>query len=120
MPGSRGLDPGACRSLSRALSDQIEEFGKGMRLINRNQAHVLRSQNEMVMGVFESRQNGHIRGIDDVGISADRAIQAMWVLRDRHDPFIAYGDGLVDRAMLGHGVNRAGTDQPVRQAGSMR
>src|SRR5438128_6142183 len=87
MPGSRGLDPGACRSLSCALSDQIEEVGKGMRPVNRNQAHVLCSQNEMVMGVFESRQDGHIWGIDDLGIRADQAIQAMGALRDRHDPF---------------------------------
>src|SRR5437763_687671 len=59
----------------------------------------------MVMGVFESRQNGQIRGIQDVGSCADQPVQAMGVLRDRHDPFITDGDGLVERAMPGHGVN---------------
>jgi hypothetical protein len=40
------------------LSDQVDEFGKGMSSVNRNQAHILRSEHEMVMGVFESRQDG--------------------------------------------------------------
>jgi hypothetical protein len=74
----------------------------------------------MVMGVFESRQDGQIPGIEDLGSGVDQPVQAMGVLRDRHDPFIADGDGLVDRAMLGHGVNVACTDQQVRQARSTR
>ena len=55
MPGSRRLDPGAWRSLNRALSDQVDEFGKSMRPVNRNQAHILRREHEVIMGVFESR-----------------------------------------------------------------
>src|SRR3989440_347714 len=111
MPGSRGLDPGAWRSLDCALSDQVDELGKGMGTVNRNQAHILRREHEMVMGVFESRQDGQIRGIEDVGTGADQPIQAMGVLRHRYDPFIADGDSLVDRSMLGHGVNSACPDQ---------
>src|SRR5436305_504532 len=88
--------------------------------VNRNQAHILRRENEMVMGVFESRQDGQIRGIEDVGIGANQPVQAMGVLRNRYDPFIADGESLVDRAMLGHRVNSACTDQQVRQAESMR
>ncbi len=119
MPGSRGLDPGAWRSLGSALSDQVDEFGKSMCPVNRNQAHILRREHEMVMGIFESRQDGQIRGIQDLGIGADQPVQAMGVLRDRHDPSIADGGGLVDRAMLGHGVNGTCTDQQVRQVRSM-
>src|SRR5437764_8143882 len=44
----------------------------------------------------------------------------MGVLRDGHDPFIADGDGLVDRTILGHRVNSGCTDQQVRQARSRR
>ncbi|TMC17183.1 MAG: hypothetical protein E6J36_20190 [Chloroflexi bacterium] len=72
------------------------------------------------MGVFESRQNGQIRGIQDVGSCADQPVQAMGVLRDRHDPFITDGDGLVEHAMPGHGVNGGCTDQQLRQARRMR
>src|SRR5206468_602498 len=72
MPGSRGLDSGAWRSLNRTLSDQVDEFDKGMGPVNRNQTHILRSEHEMVMGVFESRQEGQIRDIEDVGTGADQ------------------------------------------------
>ena len=74
IPGSRGLDPAAWRNLGRTLSDQIDEFGQGMGPVNRNQAHILRGEHEMVMGVFESRQDGHIWGIEDVGIAANQPI----------------------------------------------
>src|SRR5436305_9654251 len=44
----------------------------------------------------------------------------MGIRRNRHDPFIADGGSLVDRAILGHGVYSACTDQQVCQARSMR
>ena len=72
------------------------------------------------MSVFESRQDGHIRGIEDARIGADQPVQAMGARRDRHDPFIAYGNSLVDGSILGHGVNSARPDQQLRQTRKMR
>src|SRR6266704_1985717 len=116
MTGCSLVASSSSGAVGRRFSARFTSCQASEVLIHWNEAAILRSKNKMVMCIFKGRQDGQLRGIYHVGTGADHTIQAVRVLRDSDDPFVADGDGTVDLAILGHGVDGSCTDHQVRQA----